>query len=193
VVLEGRRAAALLLAVAPLAACVGSQDRQSFEDEVHARGGGLSQDLAVEAVDAVESELHVGSLRLRSLDVTPGHVGMEIQVPHSVEDLDRYGYGTSGMYGGGGLSGPDPVARSFDEASLEAQVFTLRQAGVDHLDETVDRAIDEAGLDGGYATGANVVRLPGEPDPRTAVTVTNVRRTITVVFGSDGSVRDVQR
>jgi hypothetical protein len=176
----------LLLAVAPLAACVGSESRQSFEDEVHARGGGLSQELAAQAVDAVESELHVDSLRLRSLDVTPGHVGMEVQVPHRVEDLDRYGYGTSGMYGGG-------VARSFDEASLEAQVFTLRQAGVDHLDETVDRAVDEAGLPGGYATGATVVRLPGEPDPQTAVTVTNVRRTITVTFGSDGSVLDVQR
>ena len=177
----------------PLAGCIGSVTRESFEDEVHARGGGLSQRLAVEAVGSVEDELHVDSVRLRSLTVNPGYVSLEVQVPESVEDLDSYTFGTSGMYGGGGLSGPDPVARSFDEGSLEAQVFTLEQAGVDHLDATVDTAVREAGLDGGYATTANVVRLPGQPDPQTTITVTNVRRTLTVTFGPDGDVLGVQR
>jgi len=179
--------------VGPLAACIGSQTRERFEEEIHARGGGLSQGLAVEAVDAVEDELHVDGLRLRSLNVSPGRVTMEIQVPGSVEDLDSYRFGTSGMYGGGGLSDPEPVARSFDEASLEGQVFTLAAAGIDHFDATVDAAVLEADLPGGYATSATVVRLPGQLDPQTSVVVTNVRRTVTVLFDADGTVLEVQR
>jgi hypothetical protein len=185
--------AALLLAMGPLAACIGSQTREAFEDEIHARGGGLSQRLAVEAVGAVEDELHVDGVRLRSLTLTPGQVTLEVQVPGSVEDLDSYRYGTSGMYGGGGLSGPEPVARSFDEAALEGQVFTPEQAGVDRLDEIVDAALREADLPGGYATSATVVRLGGQPDPQTAVVVTNVRRTLTVTFAPDGTVLEEPR
>jgi hypothetical protein len=183
----------VLLAVGPLAACIGSQTREAFEDEVHARGGGLSQGLAIEATDAVAEELHVDGVRLRSLNLTPGHVTMEVQVPDSLEDLDSYGYGTSGMYGGGGLSGPDPVARSFDEASLEGQVFSREEAGVDRLDEMVDTAVREADLPGGYATSATVVRLAGQPGPQTSVVVTNVRRTLTVNFAADGTLLGVQR
>ena len=186
-------AAAALLAVGSFTACIGSQTREEFEEEMHLRGGGLSQRLVDDAVGAVEERLHVDELKLRSLDVSPGRVAMEIQVPQSTEDLDSYGYGTSGMYGGGGLSGPEPVARSFDEAALEAQVFTLEQAGVDHLDDTVDAAVDEADLPGGYATAADVVRLAGQPQPQTSVTVTNVRRTVTVVFAPDGTVTEVRR
>jgi hypothetical protein len=181
------------LAVAPLAACIGSQTRQEFEDEIHARGGGLSQRLVAAAVDAVEERLHVDEVKLRSLRVDPGRVTMEVQVPRSTEDLDSYGYGSSGMYGGGGLSGPEPVARGFDEASLEGQVFTLEDAGAGHLDDSVDTAVREADLPGGYATSATVVRLPGQPGPQTAVTVTNVRRTVTVMFAADGSLVEVQR
>jgi hypothetical protein len=167
--------------------------RDRFDDEVHARGGGLSQALATDAVGAVESELHVDTVKLRSLAVTPGHVTLEIQVPHSVEDLDSYDYGTSGMYGGGGLSGPEPVARSFEEAALESQVFTLDQAGIAHFDEAIDAAIAAADLPGGYATSATVVRLPGQGGPQTSVTVTNVRRTVTVDCAPDGSVLGVQK
>jgi hypothetical protein len=186
-------AAASLLAVASFTGCIGSQTREQFEEEMHLRGGGLSQRLVADAVGAVEERLHVDEVKLRSLDVSPGRVAMEIQVPQSAEDLDGYDYGTSGMYGGGGLSGPEPVARSFEEAALEAQVFTLGQAGADHLDDTVDAAVREADLPGGYATAANVVRLPGQPAPQTSVTVTNVRRTVTVVFAPDGTVTEVQR
>lgn len=183
----------VLLAAVPLAACIGSQTRDDFEEEMHARGGGLSQRLAVEAVDAVEERLHVDEVQLRSIGVGPGRVTMEVQVPRTTEDLDTYGYGTSGMYGGAGLSDPEPVARSFDEAALEGQVFTLEEAGVDHLDATVDAAVEEADLPGGYATAATVVRLPGQPGPQTSVTVTNVRRTVTVLFSADGTLVEVQR
>jgi hypothetical protein len=182
-----------LLAVGPLAGCIGSQTREAFEDEIHARGGGLSQTLAIEAVDRVEERLHVDEIHLRSLHLTPGRVTMEVQVPGSVEDLDSYGYGTSGMFGGGGLSGPDPVARSFDEAALEGQVFTLDEAGVDRLDATIDRAIAEADLPGAYATSVSLARIPGELTTRTSVAVTNVRRTVTVLFDGSGTLIEVQR
>lgn len=176
----------VLLAVGPLAACIGSETRDAFDDEVHARGGGLTRDLVIDAVDAIEQDTGADSLKLRSLATTAGRVRLEVQVPGTVEDLDTY------SYGGGGLSGPDPVARSSTEAPLEAQVFTLDEAGIDRFDDMVDQARAEADLPGGWASTASVSR-GGQAEPVISVTVTNVRRTVSVTFSPDGTVLEVQR
>jgi hypothetical protein len=181
-----------LVGASATAGCIGSETRESFDEEVHARGGGLTQELVIDAVDAVEEDTGADTIKLRSFTTSAGRVSLEVQVPGSVEDLDSYSYGSSGLYGGGGLDGPDPVARSGSEAPLEAQVFTLDEAGIDRFDAMVDQAIAEADLPGGWASSASVTR--GEQAaPVISVTVTNVRRTVSVIFAPDGTVQAVNR
>jgi len=178
-----------------LASCVGSVSRQQFEDESQARGGGLSQDVILDALVAVADDQGADPVQLRSVSVMPSRVSLEARVPGSPEDLDAYSFGTSGQLGGDGLDGPEPVARSSTEAPLESTLFTAQAAGVRRFDEMVDAALEEADLPGGYASGATITK----PDagagalPQTVVTVTNVRRTVTVALSPDVSILGVQR
>lgn len=130
-------------------------------------------------------------IRVRSVNVTPGAVVMQVQVPGDPEELDTYRFGSSGMYGGHGLDGPTPVARSGGEPPIDAQVFEPSAAGVDRLDEMVAAALDAAGIEGGYATAASIGRPGDGGDPVTSVSVTNERRSASVRFSPDGSVVEV--
>ena len=169
-------------------ACVGSRTQESFENEVHARGGGLSQQLVLDGIVAVAEHQHTNPVHLRSITVQPARVAFEAQVPGTTSDLDAYTFGTSGMYGGGGLSGPEPVHTNSTDPPLEGTTFTAHAAGIEHFDTTVDQALDEAKLPGGWASSASISRPVGGGDPQTTVTVTNRRRTVAVTFDADGSV-----
>jgi hypothetical protein len=174
--------------------CIGSTSRGSFEDEVHRRGGGLSQGLVLDAVDAVAKAQRSGGAQVRLVSVTvqPARVAIQAQVPRTTDDVDSYTFGSSGMYGGDGLDSPQPVHRSSTDQPLESATFTVADAGVRRLDRMVDRALDSANLPGGYATGATISRtVPGQP-PQTVVTVTNKRRTVAVTLSPDAAVTGVQ-
>lgn len=179
--------------MAALSSCVGSVTREQFEEESKARGGGLSQDVILDAVVAVADDQGADPVQLRSVSVVASRVSLEARVPGSPEDLDAYSFGTSGQLGGDGLDGPEPVARSSTETPLESTLFTAQAAGVRRFDEMVDAALAEADLPGGYASGATIARPGGGADPQTAVTVTNVRRTVTVTLSPDATVLGVQR
>lgn len=179
--------------VLALASCVGSVSTEQFNDEVHERGGGLSRHVIVDAVAAVGEDQRVDVVQLRSLSVMPGRVALEVRVPGSVADVDSYTYGTSGLFGGGGLDGPEPVHTSSTDQPLESAVFTTEAAGVDGFDEVVDAAIAEADLPGGYATGAEIARPGGGAGPTIEVTVTNDRRTVVVTYSPDGTLLEVVR
>lgn len=176
-----------------LASCVGSVDQDEFNDEVHERGGGLSHEVIDDAVAAVAADQGIEAVQVRSMSVMPGRVALEVRVPGSIEDVDAYTYGTSGMFGGEGLDGPEPVHTSAVEQPLESAVFTTEQAGIQRFDDLVDQAIAEADLPGGYATGATIDRPEGSRQPVVEVTVTNARRTVTVVFTADGTLVEVVR
>jgi len=183
-----------LAIVAVATGCIGSTTRASFDDEVHRRGGGLSQDLVHDAVAAVGRAQHAGpadQVRLVSVTVQPARVAVDAQVPRTTDDVDAYTFGSSGMYGGKGLGGPQPVHRSSTDQPLESSTFDVTDAGVGRFDRMVDRAIDAAHLPGGYATGATISRpLAGQP-PQTVVTVTNRRRTTTVSLTPSAQVTGV--
>jgi hypothetical protein len=177
-----------------LASCVGSVSTEQFQDEVHERGGGLGRQVIVDAVEAVGDDQGTDLVQVRSLSVLPGRVAMEVQVPGSLEDVDAYTYGTSGVFGAGGLDGPEPVHTSSTDQPLESAVFTTEEAGLERFDELVDDAIAQADLPGGYATGAEIARPSGtSAGPATRVTVTNERRTVTVTFAADGTLLEVAR
>lgn len=176
-----------------LASCVGSVDQDEFNDEVRERGGGLSHDVIDDAVAMVAADQGIASVQLRSLSVMPGRVALEARVPGSIEDVDAYTYGTSGMFGGEGLDGPEPVHTSPVDPPLESAVFTTEQAGIERFDDLVDQAIAEADLPGGYATAATIDRPEGRGQPQVEVSVTNARRTVMVRFAADGTLVEVTR
>ena len=184
--------ATLVAAATGLMACVGSVQPGDLEEEAQSRGGGLSREVVLDAVAAVADEQGEATPQLRSVSVVPSHVALEVRVPGTTEDLDAYDYGTSGLYGGRGLDGPEPVARSSTEESLESSVFTAEDAGVRRFDTMVDTALDEADLPGGYASGATISRPAATGDPQTVVTVTNRRRTVSVTMSPDAEVTGVQ-
>ncbi|HMG45575.1 MAG TPA: hypothetical protein VK611_29855 [Acidimicrobiales bacterium] len=176
-----------------LVACVGSVTRDDLQEEVESRGGGLSQEVLLDAVAAVADDQGEATPRLRSVSVVASHVALEVMVPGTTEDLDAYDFGTSGMFGGRGLDGPEPVARSSTEESLESTVFTAEAAGLRRFDAMVDAALEEADLARGHASGATIARPAAGTDPQTTITVSDRRRTVSVTFGPDAVVVGVQR
>ncbi len=184
--------AGALAALVP-ASCVGSVTAGALDEEVRSRGGGLGQSLVLDAVDTVEAELGVEAVELRLVTLAPSQVHMEVRVPGTERDVDSWSYGTSGLYGGRGLSGPDPVAVSAGGPPIETLLFRPADARLDRFDATVDEAIAQAALDGGYAQSATISRPGGGQGPVTTVTVTDDRATVVVTFAADGSVAEVRQ
>ncbi len=178
----GRRVLVVVGAVVLLAAC-GGTSRSDFEAEIQSRGGGLGSGLALDALAALEAEL--GEVPpLRSFTMTNGQVSMEVLVPGTNDQVDTYRYGTSGLYGGGGLSAPTPVTGVGGAQALRRSLFRTERVAFDDFDQVVDTAIEEADLEGGYAQTLRVDRATERP--RISVDVTSPRESVQAQFRVDG-------
>ena len=189
----------LAVAIAIVAgACVGSVERGEFERIVRERGGGLSQDLVIDAVAALEDELGVDALMALSLVATNEVVTLEVVSPEFPDEIDLY------TYRGGDLDGPEPVrsAPGVSLPDLELQdptesvgaaggTFVLDDVALDQLDVMVDLAIEDAGLRDGYAQNLTITAVGGE-GIHIRVQVTNDRRDVTAIFGPGGRLLEVQ-
>ena len=165
-------------------ACVGSVDREEFEREIQERGGGISQDLPIEAVAALENELDVDEVEVRSMTVSNEHVVLVARSPEFPDEFDSFNYRADGFTGD-----PEPSQTAIDDP--EQQVYDPRDIELDQLDDMVDQAIDEADLRG-YAQTVTITRpQPGEP-PVIDVSVTNERGSVSVRFGPDGGLIGIQ-
>lgn len=174
----------MVIGAAVLLVACGGTSRTDFEEEIQSRGGGLGSALALEALDALEAEL--GEVPpLRSLTMTNGQVTMEVLIPGTNDQVDSYRYGTSGLYGGGGLSEPTPVAGVGEAQALRRSLFRTERVAFDDLDQIVDTAIEAADLDGGYAQTLRVDR-PTER-PRITVNVASSRESVQIQFRGDGT------
>lgn len=191
--MRGRRAAVVGGLAVAVSGCVGSVGVDDFNDEVRERGGGLSQEVILDGVEEVGEAQDVREPQMRSVSVMPGRVALEVRVPGTPEDVDAYTFGTSGLFGGGGLDGPEPVTTSATDQPLESAVFTVDQAGVERFDRMVDEALTQADLPDSYATSASIRRPEGSLTPIVEVSVTNERRSVTVKFAPDGTVLEVIR
>jgi hypothetical protein len=192
------RPVAATAAVAVLAAGCSVSSRDVVE-EAQARGGGLSGELVAVAVGAVAEDQDVDTVALRSVTVVFTRVVLEVGVPAeeglaAVEAVEVYEYGTSGRFGGRGLSGPQDVDLPVTGAPLAPTLFTLAQAGVERFDAMVATALREAGLDGAHASVATIARPGGGGEPQTVVTVTDgdgAGDDVQVTLGPDGTVLEV--
>lgn len=182
------RARGLLLlgaVVVVAAACVGSVEREEFERIVRERGGGLSQDLVLDAVVALEDEQEVAALAARSVVATNDTVVLEVVSAEFPDEIDRW------VYQGGDLDGPEPAQTIPDASAGGSGTFPLDDVALDQLDAMVDQAIEAAGLRGGYAESHTISSAGGE-GIRIRVRVTNDREDVTVVFGPRGRLLEVQ-
>jgi hypothetical protein len=202
---------AVIAAVALIAtACVGSVDRAEFDRMVRERGGGLSQALVLDAVEAVGEDQGVDPVLIETIVATSENVSVTVVNPDFSDELDRY------TFRNGDLNGPDPVNQGsidiqlpelpdgvtvpdsvrelLDEAGAvggdPASVFGPDDVALDRLDEMVDRAIETAALRGGYATSLAIAITAGTR-PQIRVDVTNERRSAGVVFGPRGRLLEV--
>lgn len=208
---RGRRFALALVGLSMVAAgCVGSVDREEFEQIVRERGGGLSQALVLDAVADLETELDTDPLTMQSITATNETVTIEAVSPEFPDEIDRY------TYRGGGLDGPDPAGRfptvSIPDITLpelpegielppelqdlvddpaagdgDSGPFTVDEIALDRLDELVDAAIVTAALREGYAPSLTITAL-GTDGPRIRVTVTNDRTDATVTHDAAGQL-----
>ena len=182
--MSGRWKILVVLAAALFLVACGGTSQDEFEAEIQSRGGGLGGDLALEAIAALEDELGE-DLALRSLTMSVGQVGMQVRVPGTDDQLDNYQYGSSGLYGSGGLSEPNPVTGVGSAGELRRSLFRPERIAFDELDQMVDEAIATADLEGGYAQSVRVDRS-GE---RAVITVgvTSDRESAEVQFRADGT------
>jgi len=181
------RLARVLLAGAVLvsAGCVGSVDREEFEAEIQERGGGISQDLAIEAVQALERELGTDEVEVLSMTISNEHVVAQVRSPEFPDDFDSY------TFRGGDLSGPEPVSNPGGAEDPSQLVFDPHDIELDELNDMVDQALEEADQRDGYAETVVISRAGGGP-PVISVSVTNDRQTESVNFGPDGALIGVQ-
>ena len=184
--MSGRRGVLVAMAAVALLASCGGTSRSDFDAEVQARGGGLGSSLALEAVDALREELG-DDLAFRSFTMTAGQVNVEVLIPGTDDELDSYRYGTSGLYGGGGLSDPTPVAGVGGAAELRPFLFRPERIAFDRFDQVVDDALDQAGIEGAWAETLRV----GRSGDRAVITVSidSPRERVDVTFRGDGTPR----
>ena len=149
-------AAALGLGAVVGPGCIGTTDRRDFNQEIQARGGGLTSELPMTAVHTVASALGVIDFDVRTLSVTPldGTVVLEVRNPFAPENLDRY------MVVRGTVSQVEPVQLAAEEV-LDGETFPVSGVALDQVDAMVDAAL--AGfVSDGYVTSMTVTRSPDD-------------------------------
>jgi len=170
------------------AGCIGATSRSELEKKVRERGGGISRDLVLDAIDALGDAQGTDAVRLVTVTAMNNRVTLEARVPDRPEEYDVYTYGTSGLFGENGLSSAQPGTRSAGDAPIEARVFGRNDVAIDRLNDMLDTALAGAALDAGYVERVVIARRAPGADVIVVVTVTDDRRSVDVLFAADGSI-----
>ena len=174
--------AALVLALMG-AACIGTTDRSDFTAEIQQRGGGLTSELPMDAVDAVASRLGVDDFDLRTLTVTPqdGTVLLDVRDPAALEHLDRYEVRR------GAVEQVQPVRLTATDI-LDTQTFPVSGLALDRVEDMVDTALAHFPSDG-YVTSMSIDRTGDGVEIELALE--SPRTAATARFTGDGELIDV--
>lgn len=176
-----------------LGACVGATDRDDFEAEVQARGGGFSEAIVIDAVDRIADEVGTRDFAITHLSVSPltPTVSAQVRDPRAPDQLDDY------AFRGDELVDVEPVRVSAG-TDLDATTVPIAAFTLDRLDEAVDAALAEFGVDGAYATAVRLGLGPGaeaggDPVPTVAVDLESPRAAATARFTADGELLALER
>lgn len=92
-----------------LAGCgYGAESEESLTREAQERGGGVTGDLVVSALTAVEADAG-RDVPVVQVSAALATVDVVVVAADGDDELEVYRYGTSGLLGGKGLSGPEPT------------------------------------------------------------------------------------
>lgn len=130
--------------------CVGTTDRDEFNEIIQERGGGVTSELAQEAVDAIADELGVDDFALRVMTVSPPNelVVVEVRDPAVPANVDSY------TVRRGDVESVEPVRLSA-AVDLDAETVLVSSIAFDRFGEMADAAV--AGFDpDGYVTSISV-------------------------------------
>jgi len=165
--------------------CVGTTDRDEFNEIIQERGGGVTADLPVEAVAAVADELGVDDFEMRQMTVSPPNqlAVIEVRDPAIPANLDTY------TVRRGSVESVEPVRLSATE-NLDTTTFLASTVALDRLDEMADVAV--GGFDPeGYVTA--IVVSGGGETPTIRLSLESPRASGTATFTSAGDLVEVVR
>jgi hypothetical protein len=180
--------AAVALTVLTLVAAgcdIGTITRQDLEAKIQSRGGGLNQQLALDAAGTVGDRVGTRDFEITSMNITPSSatVTMRVRDPHNPNNLDDY------TYRGGKLDDPKPVQLSATD-DIESQAFRVQSAALNKLNRMVDIALERYATEGGYVTS---VSISGVKTPKIIVHLKSLRSTATATFDADGNLLSLER
>ncbi len=184
--------AAVALTVLTLVATgcdIGTITRQDLEAKIQSRGGGLNQQLALDAAGTVGDRVGTRDFEITSMNITPGSatatatVTMRVRDPHNPNNLDDY------TYRSGKLDDPKPVQLSATD-DIESQAFRVQSVALNKLNRMVDIALERYATEGGYVTS---VSISGVKTPKIIVHLKSLRSTATATFDADGNLLSLER
>lgn len=174
------RVGALAVVTMALTSCVGigAVNRGAVTAEAQRRGGGVTTALVDEAVAAVAEATGEDPVVVHSITATLAQVAIVVPATDGSGGRERWTYGTSGLYGGKGLAGPEVA---------EEPAFETFPVGVGDLDVDGDVATarEEAGP-GRWVESYTVARPAAGAEPVTTVVVTDGVTPSPVVLDADG-------
>jgi hypothetical protein len=160
-----------------IAGCVGSIDREAFDAEIRARGGGIDADRLLDALDDVTASVD-GDVVIREATVTVLSVTVAVSPVSHPEEVDLW-------FAGSGLRGPDPTT-NLDSDELDAW-FTPDTVDPPVIEEAIDAALQRSELRDPWASSLTLDGAPGETWTASVV-LTNERATEIWTFGPDGEL-----
>jgi hypothetical protein len=166
-------------------ACIGTITRQDLEAKIQSRGGGLDQQLALDAAGTVGDRVGTHDFEITSMNVTPSSatVTMRVRDPHNPNHLDDY------TYRSGKLDDPKPVQLTATD-DIESQAFRVQSVALNKLNRMVDIALERYATEGGYVTS---VSISGVKTPKIIVNLKSPRSTATATFDADGNLLSLER
>lgn len=170
-----------LIAAIVATGCVGSIDRQEFESEARARGGGMSADRLIEAMDRIQRRSQTAELRVRTATISFMMVDARVSTAERPEEVDVW-------YLAGSLVGPTPGS-NLDENELESY-FVPSDLDEDVIERAIDDALSQSSIRAPWASSVSFVPAP-DGGYRATVLITNEREDEQWEFGPDGDVRRI--
>lgn len=176
-------AGALVVAAVALTSCVGAGavNQGAVTAEVQRRGGGVTTALVDDALAAVAEETGEDPLVVHSITATLATVVIVVPATDGSGGRESWRYGTSGIYGGRGLEGPDVA----EEPAFETFPVRVGDLDVDAHGATAR----EAGGPGRWVESYTVARPAAGAEPVTTVVVADgVDAPSPVVLDADGAI-----
>ena len=173
-----------------LTACVGTIEREEFDAELRSRGGGLNQQLVIDAVDDVGAAVGTDDYEITYLSATPSSavVTMTVRDPNQLENLDDY------TWREGELDTPRAVQLSATD-DIDSEAFPIQSVALDRINEMVDAALAEYDTEGGYVTTLSISpSFESEVvEPVFRLNLESPRSTAIATFDADGELLSVQQ